>query len=380
MAGSMWNASQATASTLRLSDVAHGRDNNFNLIRMVAALAVLVSHSFPIALGRGASEPSLGIVSVSTVAVDVFFVTSGFLVTASLFTRQSSAEFVLARVLRIFPALWLMLLVTVFALGLALTTTTASEYVSSATTYQYLAKCGTLLAGVSFTLPGLFHDNPYPDAVNGSLWTLPYELRMYMILVVVWALFAGFKKGRLRGIQWAVVSMAVLALGALLVSQSVRPADSSAFLRLFYMFFAGSAHYVLRAHIVLRPGYFCALGALLLATTFFARAQSYAVYVAGLPYLLFWLAYVPRGALRRFNRLGDYSYGTYIYAFPVQQTVAALFPGISVLGLGLSAGAVTLLLAAFSWHLVEKPALALKSRPARRPGGIFPAQLEGGHP
>ncbi len=105
---------------MKVADLAQGKDNNFNLIRIIAAYAVLVQHAFPLALGPKTVVPlevSLG-VTIGMIAVDVFFMTSGFLVTASLLARKSTVEFVWARVLRIFPALFVMLMLTVFGLGL----------------------------------------------------------------------------------------------------------------------------------------------------------------------------------------------------------------------------------------------------------------------
>ena len=91
---------------MKLSNLTEGRDNNFNLIRIVAALAVLVDHSFALAIGTADARPFLinSSLNISFLAVDIFFVTSGFLVTASLLTRQNTMEFVLARALRIYPA------------------------------------------------------------------------------------------------------------------------------------------------------------------------------------------------------------------------------------------------------------------------------------
>ncbi|HOB46686.1 MAG TPA: acyltransferase family protein, partial [Zoogloea sp.] len=105
---------------MKVADLAQGKDNNFNLIRILAAYAVLIHHAFPLALGPKVVVPLEGSVGISAgaVAVDVFFITSGFLVTASLLARQSTVEFVWARVLRVFPALFVMLVLTVFGLGL----------------------------------------------------------------------------------------------------------------------------------------------------------------------------------------------------------------------------------------------------------------------
>ena len=143
---------------MKLIDAITGRDNNFNLIRILAALAVLLTHSFPLALGDAAQEPlraSLGM-SLGMIAVDVFFITSGFLISASLMRQPSLLSFLWARVLRIFPGLLVMLLFSVFVLGAALSTLPLAEYLASSQTHAYLAQCATLVLGVSYTLPGVF--------------------------------------------------------------------------------------------------------------------------------------------------------------------------------------------------------------------------------
>lgn len=92
------------------------------------------------------------------------------------------------------------------------------------------------------------------------------------------------------------------------------------------------------------------------------RYVFFVVYTLFIAYLLFFLAYVPAGHIRKYNLLGDYSYGIYIYAFPVQQSVAALVPGVSVLNMILISFPVTVFLSALSWHLLERRALSLKGR------------------
>ncbi len=113
---------QPSRPAARLSEYAVGRDNNFNLIRLMAALSVLFSHSVA-ALGLPSSREfffdHLGL-SLAEMAVDVFFVTSGFLVAGSLVNRGDVIAFLWARALRIYPAIWVMLVLTVFALAPAL--------------------------------------------------------------------------------------------------------------------------------------------------------------------------------------------------------------------------------------------------------------------
>jgi peptidoglycan/LPS O-acetylase OafA/YrhL len=101
------------------------------------------------------------------------------------------------------------------------------------------------------------------------------------------------------------------------------------------------------------------------------QATLHVVYFLALPYLLFFLAFVPGGAVRRFNAVGDYSYGLYLFAFPVQQVIVAFAPGVTVLELALGATAVSLAIAWCSWHMVEQPALAWKDDAARRLRELF---------
>ncbi len=352
----------------RLSHYTAGRDNNFNLIRILAALAVLVSHSFALAVGRGAYEPLshwLGI-SSGTVAVDVFFITSGLLVTASLLRSRSIVEFASARILRIFPALWVMLALTVFGLGATVSTLGSAAYFSSAVTWHYLLKCATLVYNVSFELPGVFANNPYPDAVNGSLWSLPVEVRMYLVLAALWLLTWLARRWHDHVFRGACVLIA-LSAGALVLATHLHGLRDSAALRLIFMFFSGASLFAFRQNIRLSRVAFAACAALLVGAALVGQQAFFVAYLVGLPYIAIYLAYVPAGWIRRYNRRGDYSYGVYIYAFPVQQAIVAVQPGISVALLLLEAGAISLVCAALSWHLVEKRALALRRRRPKPP-------------
>ncbi len=146
----------------RLSDLSQGKENNLNLIRMIAASSVLITHSFALVTGTGASEPlrqSLGL-TMGTISVHVFFIISGLLVTASLVNKGILIDFFWARSLRIFPALFLMILLVVFFLGPFFTTIDFIDYMKSKETYIYIAKCSTLIFGVRDHLPGVFHRSP----------------------------------------------------------------------------------------------------------------------------------------------------------------------------------------------------------------------------
>lgn len=351
---------------MKLSYYSQGRDNNFNLIRIVAAMAVLITHSFALSIGSGLAEPfrdTLGM-SMGDIAVDIFFVTSGFLVTASILTRQSALEFLWARTLRIYPALLVMIFITVFVLGVAFTSTSMEVYFTSPQTYIYLIRGATLLAGVAFKLPGVFDDNPYQQAVNGSLWTMPHEVRMYGILVLLWL---GFRwKPHLRVHFFKKTLVAFALLGALYVSVAhIYAQPTGVFPKLFFMFFTGAAFYVMKEHIALNTRVFFLL-VICMTVAAVNKYSFFIVYIFSIAYVLLYLAYIPSGFIRRYNRLGDYSYGIYIYAFPVQQSIAALIPGVTVLDMIAMSTATTTVLAALSWHLLEKRALRHKAHLLQR--------------
>jgi len=122
----------------------------------------------------------------------------------------------------------------------------------------------------------------------------------------------------------------------------------------------GALFFIFQERIFLSKRLF-GIGLLVIFYALNYKVIFFPVYTILLGYLVLYLAYVPNGFIRRFNKLGDYSYGVYIYAFPVQQSIAALVPTIDVARLFIYAFVVTLSLAILSWHFIEKPALQLKA-------------------
>lgn len=345
-----------------LSTLTKDRNNNLHLLRISAALAVLASHSWTLATGDASLEPMRAAtgMSLGSLAVDVFFVASGFLVTASLLTRGSAVDFFWARCLRIYPALLAMVLLTVVALGPAFTSVPLADYLTADRTRAYFVGNSLVVSGIQYLLPGVFEHNPWPGAVNGSLWTLPLELRMYGTLLMAWLLLKIAGTWRIRLMRLLIPGLAMFYAAYLLrdlVSAEPSPPD----LRLKFMFFVGASCQVYKHQINL-----VASGALLAAA---ALAASWmlkplyfpTVFMAAMPYLLLYLAFVPGGPVRQYNKLGDYSYGVYIYAFPVQQMLMATHPGLSPWCLLLTSCLVTLGLSALSWHCIEQHALTFKT-------------------
>ncbi len=350
---------------LRLDSLTNGRNNNFNLIRLVAAVLVLLSHCYPLTLGADSPDPLSRYTgkTLGQLAVDVFFVTSGFLVTSSLGSRGSIGRFIWARVLRIYPALVVSVIFCAFIVGPIFTKYSTVSYLSAPGTYSFFVWNSSLMGlNVIYHLPGVFESNVYKVAVNGSLWTLPWEIRMYALL----ALFAVFfRSAKAYGVVLMVVTIGAMHLPNL---ASGHVAETPYFIaeHFAWLFFFGSSLYFFRDRVLVGKGFFlAALGLFVVLAIFSERSIFHLGYMMLLPYLVICLAYLPGGMVRKFNQLGDFSYGTYLYAFPVQQAISASVPGISVISMFLVALPVTLCLAVASWHLVERPCLALKGRAPR---------------
>lgn len=342
---------------MKMSHTISGRDNNFNLIRFLAASCVILTHSVLITGGEDITEPleELTGFTLGDHAVNVFFVVSGFLVAKSLLTKRDLAAYGAARFLRIVPGLFVMGVLSAFVMGPALTSLSLGAYFSSLASWSYAPLIGSLFTDpLSLTLPGVFASNPFPDMVNGPLWTLRYEAIAYIALVVAVAVGIYANPRRFGGF----LALFVVLFVAYSFWNPMPETRSSLdhLLRFFMAFGLGSAFFVLRERIVLKAHIL--IGLLLLTILAFPTPLYHAMLLVFTAYATFWLAFVPKGFIRRFNMLGDYSYGLYIYGWPVAQSMIFLFPEFSAPALFAAGYAATLMLAMASWHGVEKPALA----------------------
>ena len=335
----------------------HQNENNFNLIRLIAATLVLLSHSYTVVTGDANMEPLrewLG-VTFGSIAVDVFFVISGFLITASMKNSDSVILFISARFLRIFPALVVSLLITV-----ALVSCIYIDTVSFKSAANYVWRNALLVVDMPAKIEGIFEANPAGPGFNASLWTLPVELRMYRNVLIIWFLsFIAF--GRRRNLFDILIVCAAVyfAMNHFAVANQVSMEKSP--YRLQYMFFFGSASFILFRYLRINFVLFL-VASLVLVFSFLFKTLFFVVYSAVLWYLVLCLAFLIKGRVLEFNRVGDYSYGVYVYAWPVQQLTIALLPSDIVAVNWIASLFVVILLSIFSWHLIEKPTLRLKGR------------------
>ena len=330
------------------------RDNNLNFIRLLAAYAVLFSHSYALYTGDPATEPlrmATGF-SLGGIAVWVFFGISGLLICYSA-ERSSPENFISARLLRILPALVISAVATI-CVGAFVTTLSVGGYWKSTDTMTYLPRYISLYF-MRDSLPGVFEHNPFPKSVNGSAWTLFYEVSCYITVF-----FASFLERRIKGTLPSIIAAVFVAWVALQVFDAFEPpARVTNFIKLAFPFALGMLLCAYRRFVPLSP---LLVTALWLATWCLSGASVYStLFVASVVYSTFYLAYVPNGLLWYNNHLiGDISYGIYIYAFTLQQTVICLIPQV---GFANFIALVTLIIVPISyasWHFVERPALQHK--------------------
>jgi peptidoglycan/LPS O-acetylase OafA/YrhL len=353
-----WSEGRDTgrSSMLTLEDMLAPERNSFGVVRLVLALAVLISHAVWLTTGRHEMEPVFGWTgyTLGQHGVQVFFVLSGILVAQSIARSQSLADYAAARALRIFPALIVCVLATAFLLGPFVTQLPVGNYLSDPGVVAYVVKTISLATG-SATLPGVFAGLPAPGAVNTSLWTLKYEVLCYAILAAAGAV-------AILTQAWRTVTIAGFALWAVAVLAApvgLELGSSSSglhTLRYFMLFFGvGVLAYALRSYIIVH-------GAMVLALAFMfvgaigSRFEEAAAAVF-LGYAALWVATLKFGRLRAYANANDYSYGTYIYSMPVTQVLVMAIPGMSIFALVPLATAITLVIAYLSWEFIERPAL-----------------------
>lgn len=337
-------------------------ENNFNLLRLLAAWLILFGHSY--VLYDRSRDPFIWIhlPGATFYALACFFTISGYLVTSSWVRQPVLHLYALNRLLRIVPALAVVILLTTFVMGPWVTTLPTAEYFAHGDTWKYLR--GMFVFDLRYSLPGTFEQLPYPNMVNGSLWSLKLEVQLYMMLAALACI--GLLKPRF------ILCLAVLFLlgdMALHAMQSppryilgLKYGNLNNLSRWGFFFWAGSAFYLYRDRIrFTRRLTAIVVLAACIGYASLGKHDGYYALAACTPYLILALALQAPPAVPALLKRNDLSYGIYLYACPIQQ-VYMYYVGTSY-GIGMFIMVCTLLslcAAWLSWHCVETPALRLK--------------------
>jgi peptidoglycan/LPS O-acetylase OafA/YrhL len=336
--------------------------DNFTLLRLALALAVVVSHAFSVGTGRHTDEPLYALTgyTLGEHGVNGFFAVSGFLVAMSWDRRGGVVPFALARILRVFPGLIVAVLVTALVLGGFMTTAAKGNYFTDARVWQMIWVTITTFKSAT-VLPGVFEGNPLRWPIS-TVWTLRYELLCYLGLLAYGAL-GGFRRPLIALTGAMLVAAALVVLGMI----GAIPKGQETALRLPLVFATGSLIYLYRDRVPLNLGILAAVIAALTLAALVLPALYKPLLFIGTAYLMLFIAMAPGLSHPSFEPPGDISYGVYLYGWPIQQALQALFPAVSGWAMLLPALIVTCAVATASWLLVEKPALQLKKRfmPAR---------------
>ena len=339
------------SSNMRNGSLQDHTSNNLTALRWLAAGLVLYGHSF---VFLGLPEPLfLQWVPLGPLGVYIFFAISGYLVSQSWQRDPHVLRFLQRRALRIFPGLVVCTLLCVLVLGPWLTTLDLATYFANEHTRGYFSNIALY---ITYHLPGVFANNRLPHAVNGSLWSLPVEFAMYLLLAVL---------GLCRFNKWGLALVAVLFMAAnsfwaLQTTEQVvfYRTDLRQVAMCGVYFFMGVVLFQFKLQKWFSVSNVWLAMVVWLAFSFHRDYFNAAAWFV-LPFVVMAFGLSQHSILSRLTPT-DYSYGIYIYAFPVQQTVASFWPHMPLPQYLLAVSAVTLALAAASWHWVEKPALAFK--------------------
>lgn len=340
---------------MSIESIPRSGHNHFNLLRIIAASAVIVSHSFPLSLGRSAVEPlqSFAGFSLGSAAVKAFFAISGYFILLSFERRRSNLAFIIARASRILPGLLAVSLIAAFIVGPLLTM--LPGYFGYRATWLYPVHVVSLI-DLGPPLPGVFATNPFPNVVNGSLWTLFFEVACYVGLFLTGVLTRRF---------WLVLAIYVPTYILCRYFLSI-----VLFATLSLPFLLGMAVY--RYPLILKRDWAVGLlGIAVLSSMLGFRIEE--LWSLAIGYGVLWAGFAKADWLLHYNRFGDYSYGTYIYGFLIQQVIAASMQGIRPAAMMAFALPIAWVCGVLSWNLIEEPGLKLRRVHWRSPFRREPA-------
>lgn len=321
------------------------RSNNLNLVKFIAALFVIISHAYPLCKGAEyndiLSDLSRNSIAFGSLAVAIFFMSSGFFVTKSLLKSKDSKKYLHNRFIRIFPPLWFTLIVCIVVCGLFFSTYSLGKYFLSSDFFKY---CLNFILIPIHNLPGVFMNNIYPGVVNGPLWTLPIEFVCYLVLLLAYKLNLVNKKSY----KYVALLFIVAFVGINLIPLSIK-----GYIQPCFLFFWGSFYWIYRDKITMNNTYF--LISLVAFVLLIVLGYGHVASFLFVPYLTLYIAFCLPQCNNRLASLGNLSYDIYLCGWPIQQMIISLFGGSMLVGMNILISIpLSILVGYITYSLVEK--------------------------
>jgi peptidoglycan/LPS O-acetylase OafA/YrhL len=305
------------------------KNYNYNFIRFIAALMVIISHSFALSLGASSQHyidsHHLNLININTwgfLAVAVFFFGSGFYIAKSCERNESFLVFLLKRLFKLLPMLILVVLISIFIIGPVFTTLPLKDYFSNILTWKYLLN-GILI--LQHNLPGVFTNNVYMPTVNGALWTLPVEFLCYLFCYIFYKIFKN--KDNIVNRIMLVLSVIVI-LGAFLLQSHISSLYDA--LCPAISFWLGIQYWINREHLlnIKKPQVLFIASIILFVLVFPVKSLSALAVWICVPYFMFYVMFISKHQhFQKAEILGDCSYCMYLIGFPIQQSIVYVMGG-----------------------------------------------------
>lgn len=332
-----------------LSEILKKENNNIDAIRLFAALLVVWCHSFALTGTDTAVSLFPNSIYSGKLGVSIFFFFSGLLVTNSLVSKNKAIPFVLARFFRIVPAYCLLIVLSVFFIGPLFTSLSLHEYFSSKVTWEYFIK--TISFNESYILPGVFSSHAN-ESINGSLWSIPLEVRCYVLLL---ALFLLNRKFNVK--SWVLIS--VMLLLTIIPHKSLLQLLGVGYTVFegvpVFCFIVGSVCTLCKEKIRIDLP---AIGALFLLTLITWRYDNISVFIFPIVMSIILLYVTSIVPMVRYRPRHDISYGMYLWHWPIMQIIISLVGIYSPYLLFFSSIVLTGLVALASCVWVETPMIS----------------------
>ena len=317
--------------------------NNFDLLRLIFAVFVVITHSYILSgnpndfFWQMTKQTTLSYIGVAG-----FFVISGYLIFKSFERSKNISDFFEKRIRRIFPGLIIAQLVTLIAISILIKE--EIFFLFQKETILYFVKGCTIFLQ-KFRISGLFENNLHPQVINGSLWTIPFEFFLYIFMAVFFTIFKFKDRNILQGILPESLNYNLKNLAH------------------FGVFFFSGVLFAKYQIINLKNSKVILITSLLLSFILFFSKSWELFHQILIPFLIISAGILHWEPGEKFiKKIGDCSYGIYIYSFPLQQILMNLFPSLDQKKLISISLPISILLGFLSWRFVEKKFLKRSSK------------------